>query len=350
MINEVMCFTGAAVPEMKASSLLERRSLFGAAKLSIDCTRNGWDAGGSTASTRPSTAHFTPVMEPKTGGSQEQVAVGATQFFDKWIDTYQPFEQLGQGTSGVVYRARRKSDDRGVAMKITRKCDDDAESVAIAQKEFDILRNLQHPSIIKVLEFIEFPMGVALVMDFFSGSNLKCAVRKANGRRFEESIAGKIFLQLIQAIEYLHRNDIIHRDVKAQNVLVSNQLDDVRLIDFNVARSGRDGALTMTGTVDYMPPEVLLGESPSASSDVWAAGLCLYLMLCGKMPLERTTFQSRHAFGCHLSGLPTVQLPSAMSGSISGECKRVLQRCLQSDPKSRAQSHELLSDQWMRHL
>merc|ERR1712176_1195419 len=119
----------------------------------------------------------------------------------------------------------------------------------------------------------------------FEGRSLEDTVRKSPKKHLTESQARLLFLKLMNAIAHLHTHNIIHRDVKAENILVSLALDSIRLLDFNTATASA-GALTMTGTIDYLPPEVLLGESPSQTSDIWSAGLCLHLMLIGALPLE----------------------------------------------------------------
>jgi len=286
-----------------------------------------------------STAKSCPLAPAKTTGHADRDLINSR------IDEYQSFEKLAQGTTSAVFRASRKSDQQDVAVKIMRTHDE--ELVMTALQEYDILKSIRHPYIIKAIDFFTFPRGIALVLEFFPGSSLKAAVQHAPSKQFPESTARAIFLKLIIAIDYLHTNSIIHRDVKPENVLVCPQLDDVRLIDFNVAGHLKDGALTVTGTVQYMPPEVLLGESPTAAGDVWAAGLSLYFMLCGKLPLEKGG-SSRYEMGRQLSLESTLRLPPAVSKCTSTECKAALGCCLQIDPKTRALPNELLASQWLQ--
>lgn len=260
--------------------------------------------------------------------------------YETWINAYQPFEQLGQGIAGVVHRARRKADGQDVAVKIMRMHDDDEDHVTASQKEFLILMSIQHPFIITALDFIEFNMGAALVMEYFPGFNLKSAVHSAPGERLKETAVQGIFSKLVQAIAYLHRNEIIHRDVQAQNVLVSPRLDDIRLKGFN-------GRSTTTDTMDYMPPEVLLGGPPTVAGDIWAAGMCFYFMLCGKMPRDAKNFRSPFEFGVALSAAQSFELPSPLADQVSSKCKAVLWSCLKPEPKERTSAIELLNQQWI---
>lgn len=290
---------------------------------------------------------FTPLSSKTIAalGQDNQCLNSPVRTCSESIDAYHTCELLGQGSTGAVFRACRKADQQDVALKIIRTQEE--EQVLATKQEYELLKNLRHPYIIKVLDFISFPRGIALVMEYFPGSNLKLAVRHAPSRRLPEAAARELFLKLIQAIDYLHRNNIIHRDIKADNILVSAQLDDLRLIDFNVAGLLTE-SLTMTGTVEYMPPEVLRGHSPTAAGDVWGAGLSLYLMLSGKLPMDRKGFSSRYELGNLISVESTLQLSSSVSDHVSSACKAVLRSCLEPDPVDRAQAEVLLGEQWLQ--
>jgi serine/threonine protein kinase len=200
-----------------------------------------------------------------------------------------------------------------------------------------------------------------LVLELFEGTSLDTAVAACSARYFEEHKAQALFKQLIEAVSHLHNHGIIHRDVKAPNILVSSDLTKLKLVDFNTAKRVGEGALTMTGTADYMPPEVLLGESLSEASDVWASGLCLHLMLSGSLPLERRLFGSHADFGRAVLSEATEEgsaspvkmgrkgaIESRWSGeNLSDACKTVLFQCLLVDPKLRPSAQGILTSEWL---
>jgi len=265
-------------------------------------------------------------------------------------ERYDLLQALGEGSTGVVYAARQKADGREVALKVMRMHDE--ELIISARKEFEILRGIEHPHIVRVHDFFTYSMGAVLVMDFFPGQCLEAAVRTSANGRFPESDARGLFAILLDAIDYLHQHGIIHRDVKAQNVLVSSDLSDLRLVDFNTARQVTDGgALTMTGTADYMPPEVLLGEELTEASDVWAAGLCLHLMLSGTLPLERNLFSSHMAFGRAVVHSSRREMPLGSPEwrflDLSGPCLETLRWCLEVDHSKRPAPSAVLSSAWL---
>jgi len=263
-------------------------------------------------------------------------------------DEYELLEKLGQGSVGVVYRASSRADSQQVALKVMRM--HDQEMLQTARNEYELLKTLDHPKIIKAFEFFTYPMGAVLTLELFDGKSLKQTVREAPRRRLTESKAQVLFSALLHAVAYLHDRDIIHRDIKAENVLVNKDCSDLRLVDFNTARNVMEGALTMTGTADYMPPEVLLGDSPAEGSDIWALGLCLHLMLRGRLPVDRKLFTSREEFGCASQSPLREPLSSQKWSSVSDDCKDVLQRCLEVDPASRAEASDLLASDWVKPI
>jgi len=259
-------------------------------------------------------------------------------------EQYDIFEELGQGSAGVVRRARRRADGRDVALKTMRKIDD--EFTAIAQKECNILQSISHPHIIKALDFFVSERSVVLVLELFGGSSLDCAVQRAPDRRLAEGTAKGLALKLLEAIGYMHSRHLVHRDVKAANVLVSRDLADLKLVDFNTARQLEDGgSLTMTGTSQYMAPEVLLGEPPSASNDVWGFGLCLHLALSGRLPRVQESYASLAGFASAVATRP-VSLRHGHWCDITAAGKDFLRGCLEIDKTSRPASTALLEHEW----
>jgi serine/threonine protein kinase len=267
------------------------------------------------------------------------------QSIDKLFEVH---ETLGQGTLAVVSRARYRTDGREVALKRMRT--DDEELLNIARKEFELLRTIEHPHIIEALDFFIYPMGAVTVLSFFAGSTLEDTVAAMPDKCMPENMARRLFRYLLLAVDHLHKNGIIHRDIKASNILVSKDHSDLKLVDFNTAQrvpeGGAGGALTLTGTVDYLPPEVLLGEVPSEKSDIWATGLCLYLMLVGSLPVERRLFSSRVDFLDALCS-QKVRMDDQHLQYASLLCKEVLQTCLELNPDRRGTAVGILEKNWL---
>jgi len=259
---------------------------------------------------------------------------------------YEIMEAVGQGTTSVVSRAVRRSDGRQVALKTLRS--DDPEILSHASKEFELLRQLKHPNIIQALECITFTGHATLIMDYFPGSELLEAVHRQPQKHLPEVVVGPLVSALLQAVDYLHQHRIVHRDIKPQNILVSLNLDDLRLVDFNTAHCLREGRpLTPTGTEIYAAPEVVQGESPSEQSDIWSVGLCAYFMLCGNLPQRRTHAASSRSVLRKRAATP-VAFDHPEWCYMSDSCKTMLSRCLALRPSERPAPMTLLQDAWLQ--
>lgn len=257
------------------------------------------------------------------------------------LDQYSVMEVLGKGSCGVVRRATDRRDGSVVALKFVRT--DDEELIDITRKEFELLRTIEHANVIRGLDFFTTIDRAVVVMEFFDGVPLDVAVKLSPSRRFAEPLARVLFRQLASALACLHERGILHRDVQSQNVLVASGAaqPDLRLVDFNVACHEADGSLTPTGMVDYAAPEVQAGQSHSRASDIWAAGLCLQLMLAGRLPRRVDAFASREGW---FSGIGR---RTGDQTEPSDPCLGALRSCLEADRDARPTASELLAGVWL---
>lgn len=263
-----------------------------------------------------------------------------------WAEQFDLHEKLGQGSTGLVRRAIRKADELEVAVKIMQAVDE--EMVSIRREEFKILQKIDHPHIVKALDFFAASDHAALVLAYFPSQTLDDAVQNSPEHRLAEPTSRGLSKMLFQAIDCLHQHRIVHRDVKAANILVSHDLTNLRLVDFNTARCMLDGgSLTMTGTSLYLPPEVLQGASPSESCDVWSAGLCLHMMLAGCLPWLSAANRTPASYAKKILGKPLC-LEGSPWESLSDECKRFLKLCLSLDMKLRPAPTTLLQHAWLQ--
>lgn len=212
------------------------------------------------------------------------------------IGAFRLVRQIGRGGMGVVYLAERRSDfAQQVAIKIMpRFAIDDMSRERFAQ-ERRILAQLRHPNICSILDGGELAEGTPwLAMEYVPGESL-CAWCERTGSGLRERIG--LFLQLCDAVQYAHRNLVIHRDLKDSNVLVCEHGDargTVKLLDFGIAKSlveTADGAQTALQDRFFSPmtaaPEQLRGERATVAVDVYALGVLLHQLLCGALPFAR---------------------------------------------------------------
>lgn len=249
---------------------------------------------------------------------------------------------IGQGTTSFVQHAIRLSDGRNVALKTLRT--DDEEMVELAKKEYEMLKTVEHPNVVRALDFIVAPDRAVVVLDFFDGPDLLETIGSMPERCLPEHVATPLISQLTDAVAYLHVQRVVHRDIKPQNVLVSKDLKELRLVDFNVSRCLKGGlSLTPTGTRLYAAPEVLLGDAPSELSDIWAVGLCAHLLLSGKLPQDRDRACARKV-PLQDCAKKQVLLRGPRWANVSEQCKAMLRRLLASEPAERLLPAALLPE------
>ena len=257
-------------------------------------------------------------------------SVIATQRYDPAgdisdIGAFRLVRQIGRGGMGVVYLAERRSDfAQQVAIKIMPRFAIDAQSRERFAQERRILAQLRHPNICSIVDGGELADGTPwLAMEYVPGESL-CAWCERNNSSLRERIA--LFLQLCDAVQYAHRNLVIHRDLKDSNVMIEQDGDGhgaVKLLDFGIAKSLATIAdSTHTAVQDrcFSPltaaPEQLRGERTTVAVDVYALGALLHQLLCGTLPFARP---QRDPIELQRVILDTV--PPHMSEVLARECE-----------------------------
>lgn len=205
---------------------------------------------------------------------------------------YKPLCELGKGANGVVYLCRDRLLGKKVAVKMLHSATN--ESIIDFQKEAKIASSLNHPSIVKVLDFGADGGVPFLVMEFVAGPNLKDFIN----RRGPLSMVNfsRIGIQLANAIQYAHDRQVIHRDLKPENIIVpESEALPVVILDFGLARAMELGSNTRQGTVIgtpmFMSPEQAEGLEADWRSDIYSLGCVYYFMLTGRAPLSEKEFR-----------------------------------------------------------
>jgi len=259
---------------------------------------------------------------------------------------YEVMENVGFGSTSAVTRARRRSD--GVEVALKRVLSGDEEKNRVARAEFDMLRSLRHPHIVQAYDHHFFGGHDVMSLEYFPGSTMEGAIRRWAGDcgGIEEKTACTLAVMIFDALAYLHAHDILHRDLNTKNVLISTDMDDLRLIDFNMAVNCNspfliDDPLSPGGSPIFSAPEVVLGQPWSKDSDVWSAGLCLFFMLSGRLPQRRGNgSESIPREALVRSASKRVEFSSKSWRHVSEDIKDILQTCLavQSDERLSAKA------------
>ena len=210
-----------------------------------------------------------------------------------WFPSLEILEILGQGGMGVVYKARQKSLDRVVALKVLPEgLSRDPAFAERFTREARALAKLQHPAIVGVHEFGEVEGRYFLVMEYVDGVNLR---QLMDTRSLSAREALAIVPQICDALQYAHDNGVVHRDIKPENVLLDRR-GNVKVADFGLAkmtqRGGADFTLTGTGqvmgTLHYMAPEQYkTPQDVDHRADIFSLGVVFYEMLTGDLPVGR---------------------------------------------------------------
>lgn len=244
-------------------------------------------------------------------------------------DRYEILDILGSGGTSVIYKAKDTILNRLVTIKILREqAGADEKFLHRFRNEAQAVAKLSHPNIVRIYD-VDFSGALNyLVIEYVEGCSLKEYLDNHAPLPVEEALA--IFQQLLQALQHAHENNVIHRDIKPHNILLDTK-HNVRVTDFGLAVNNGDlaretGSSDIMGSVYYMSPEQIKGETVSAATDIYSAGVVLYEMLCGRRPFTGET--AVEIARQHLKGscLPPHKLNPAVSTELSSFVMKAIRR------------------------
>jgi len=204
------------------------------------------------------------------------------------IGKYEIAGELGRGGMAVVYSAMDPVIHRPVAIKLVRKRDlDHANTASILERfkrEARAAGSLHHPNVVAIYEYGEDEESAWLVMELVAGKSLRNHL--IAGYRPEFNALPEVLVQMLEGLDYSHSRGVIHRDIKADNVLIS-EMGIAKISDFGIARIERSHltqAGEVMGTPYYMAPEQFDGAQADERSDIYSAAVIVYEVLCGRRP------------------------------------------------------------------
>ncbi|XP_012537295.1 serine/threonine-protein kinase GD17699 isoform X2 [Monomorium pharaonis] len=252
---------------------------------------------------------------------------------------------IGDGNFAVVRHCTHKASGAEYAMKIVDKHKCQGKETMLAS-EVAILRQVCHPNIISLIAEQDTADQLFLVMELVKGGDLFDAIAVAT--KFSEAEASVMISHLTSALAYLHSHHIVHRDVKPENLLVEMDGSHVRCLklgDFGLAQVVREPLYTVCGTPTYVAPEILAETGYGLKIDVWAAGVILYILLCGFPPFVSVDNEQEELFERILSG--QYEFTSPYWDTISDSAKQLISNMLQAQPELRFSAEDVLDHPWL---
>jgi serine/threonine protein kinase len=251
------------------------------------------------------------------------------------IGDYEILSILGLGGMGKVYKVRNVISDRIEAMKIL--LPDLTSNQSLADRflrEIRLLATLSHANIAALRTALTYGNQLVMIMEYVEGETL---ANRAARAPLSSADAVSYADQVLSALGYAHKQNIIHRDIKPANMMLTPQ-GIVKLMDFGIARSATDMSLTSTGmtlgSLNYMPPEQVRGESADARSDIYSFGVSLYELLTGKLPFQGDSQYS--LMTAHLTQTPPA--PITLRGDLPSGLNEIIMMAIAKDPAKRFQS------------
>ncbi|VDN59851.1 unnamed protein product, partial [Dracunculus medinensis] len=200
------------------------------------------------------------------------------------IGEYKIGKTIGKGNFAVVRLAKHRIANAEIAIKIVDKNFIDEENLLKLEREISILKILSHPHIIKLYEIIRSDNYIYLVTEYANrGEIFELLMEKG---RLDETDARRYFQQIVSAVEYCHSRGIVHRDLKAENLLIDSQ-NNIKIIDFGFSNFQQSNLLLSTwcGSPPYVAPELLLGKKyDGRKADIWSLGVVLYILVTSGFP------------------------------------------------------------------
>uniref|UniRef100_A0A452VHW9 non-specific serine/threonine protein kinase n=1 Tax=Ursus maritimus TaxID=29073 RepID=A0A452VHW9_URSMA len=285
-------------------------------------------------------------MDENDGPGEGEVSEEGFQIPATITERYKVGRTIGDGNFAVVKECVERSTAREYALKIIKKSKCRGKEHMI-QNEVSILRRVKHPNIVLLIEEMDVPTELYLVMELVKGGDLFDAITSTN--KYTERDASGMLYNLASAIKYLHSLNIVHRDIKPENLLVYEHQDgskSLKLGDFGLATIVDGPLYTVCGTPTYVAPEIIAETGYGLKVDIWAAGVITYILLCGFPPFRGSGDDQEVLFDQILMG--QVDFPSPYWDNVSDSAKELITMMLLVDVDQRFSAVQVLEHPWVK--
>ena len=280
------------------------------------------------------------------------------------LNFYKYGRLIGQGAFGKVNLGLNVLTGRVVAIKSFNKNNlkSNSENMKKILYETNLMKKLNHPNITKILELFEDKEYILIIMEYINGGNLFSFLKKR--RKVSEKTAKFLYKQIILGIKYMHKQNIVHRDIKLENILIDLN-NNIKICDFGIGRvltSPEQLLFDQCGTPMYIAPEILLSTNEKGYKgfpvDIWSSGIALYILLSGSLPFS---FKNGKSISIEDSDKNDFNNSEELQFSIinsdpkhieniSDEVRDLLNGLLNKDPDKRLTCDEILSHPWLKDV
>ncbi|KAF7697557.1 putative serine/threonine-protein kinase KIN1 like protein [Cucumispora dikerogammari] len=264
--------------------------------------------------------------------------------YSNMVGRYKLTKPLGTGSFSKVFLGEHGRDS--VAIKIISKYSDVVNKDGYEKKEERVLREIlissltNHPNIVRLIDFMFNEYYYFMIFEPVIGHQLLDLISQKGA--LSEAAARRYFNQILSSIDYLHSNSIVHRDLKIENILVDKH-DNIKIIDFGLSNfyDKKELLNTFCGSLYFAAPELLTGtEYCGPEVDIWALGVILFVLVCGKVPFDDKDLKVLH------KKIKQAELRFNKK-SLSRPLVRLLKRIIVNDPKKRMGLAEIMKDPWL---
>ena len=257
------------------------------------------------------------------------------------LNRYELLEKIGEGGMGVVYKAKCHLLNRFVAVKILKsELSDDEDFVIRFKREATSIAKLSHPNIVNIHDVGSENNINFIIMEYINGKTLKQII-KENGRLSSQKTLD-IVLQVAKALENAHSNNIIHRDIKPDNIMIT-QDNMVKIMDFGIAKVMDSRTITISnkvmGTAHYFSPEQAKGNVVDFRTDIYSLGIVMYEMVTGQVPYNAESSITIAMMHIQEPAIPPIKIITNIPENIN----QVILKAMEKDPMKRYQTANEMS-------